>query len=68
MNCVDCLNSFKTFPLGGGLVIELLGQLTKKCVANIFGYLVARFRLREMAEFLVEHSFELEKRRCCDEN
>ena len=36
-------------------------KLTKKCVADILGDLVARLRLREVTEFLVQHSFELKE-------
>jgi hypothetical protein len=41
--------------------------LTQECVADVFGNLIAGFRLGEMAEFFVEHPLELEKKRKKDE-
>ena len=38
-----------------------LGRLTEIGVAYVFGNLIARLRLREMAELLIQHSLELRK-------
>ena len=41
--------------------LEYVG-LTEKGAADVFGNLVPRFRLRKVAQLLVQHPFELKKK------
>ena len=43
------------------LQLQMRVMLTKKCVADVLRDLVARLRLREVTQFLVQHSFELKQ-------